>query len=269
MNHKPAILVAKPSDAISSVLGRMKQSNVGSILIAENNIIQGIFTERDLLKNWDVFTTPENLSKNVSEFMTKNVHSVTVDNISSAAQIMIEGGFRHLPIVDKQDKLVGILSLRDLLKTHVKKEHEAAERKKNQTSSLEQHVLHIVTPTFSIEPLCKNILGPSWKIVSWQRIQPLLLSKELSKADARASFLIDLDGLEREDWLEFLKKLIPLLSKQNQPRVVLIYAPQNILSKDLDTVRKIAKTAEWKYFERPIDLGAFAQTFTSELLTQL
>jgi CBS domain-containing protein len=75
----------------------------------------GILTERDLMtrvlaKAQDPQTT------RVSEVMTPNPHCVVPDmKVSEAVLIMIERGFRHLPIVTPAGKILGVFSVRDAL----------------------------------------------------------------------------------------------------------------------------------------------------------
>lgn len=101
---------------VSEVVKRMAERNIGAMVVL--NAIKdpiGIFTERDLLKRvvnkgLDPRSTP------ISQVMTpKFVCAQSDDDVEELAEIMIQGNFRHLPVADKA-KVVGILSLRDLVK---------------------------------------------------------------------------------------------------------------------------------------------------------
>jgi len=53
----------------------------------------------------------------VSEYMTEEVKGVTEDTtVEEALAVMLENGFRHLPVVGKDGKVTGIISIRDLAK---------------------------------------------------------------------------------------------------------------------------------------------------------
>lgn len=94
----------------------MTRANCGSVLIVDTpGTLLGIVTERDLMtrvlaKALDPQTT------SVSDIMTKNPQCVAPEIlVSDAVLIMIERGFRHLPIVGAGNKILGVFSVRDAL----------------------------------------------------------------------------------------------------------------------------------------------------------
>jgi CBS domain-containing protein len=94
----------------------MTRANCGSVLVMElPNTLLGIVTERDLMtrvlaKQVDPATT------RLSEVMTPNPMCVVPETlVSDAVVIMIERGFRHLPIVAPGNKIMGVFSVRDAL----------------------------------------------------------------------------------------------------------------------------------------------------------
>lgn len=94
----------------------MTRANCGSVLIIDGaGVLQGIVTERDLMtrvlaKALNPQTTP------VADVMTHNPQSVGPDmKVSEAVLIMIERGFRHLPIISPAAKILGVFSVRDAL----------------------------------------------------------------------------------------------------------------------------------------------------------
>jgi CBS domain-containing protein len=98
----------------------MTRANCGSVLIVEApGTLLGIVTERDLMtrvlaKALDPQTT------RVADVMTRNPYCVAPDVlVSDAVLIMIERGFRHLPIVSTAGKIMGVFSVRDALPREV------------------------------------------------------------------------------------------------------------------------------------------------------
>lgn len=94
----------------------MTKANCGSILVIDaTGVVQGILTERDLMtrvlaKALDPKTTP------ASAVMTRNPQTVTPETkVAEAVLIMIERGFRHLPIITSAGKIMGVFSVRDAL----------------------------------------------------------------------------------------------------------------------------------------------------------
>jgi CBS domain-containing protein len=94
----------------------MTKANCGSVLILDTaGALLGILTERDLMtrvlaKALDPQKTP------VSEVMTRSPYCVAPEvRVADAVLIMIERGFRHLPIVGPANKIMGVFSVRDAL----------------------------------------------------------------------------------------------------------------------------------------------------------
>jgi CBS domain-containing protein len=105
-----------PQASIWDAACTMTRANCGSVLIVEApGTLLGIVTERDLMtrvlaKALDPQTT------RVADVMTRNPYCVAPDVlVSDAVLIMIERGFRHLPIVSATGKIMGVFSVRDAL----------------------------------------------------------------------------------------------------------------------------------------------------------
>ncbi|MDR3483257.1 MAG: CBS domain-containing protein [Burkholderiaceae bacterium] len=94
----------------------MTKANCGSVLILEaSGAMVGILTERDLMTRVLAKALNPQTTK-VSEVMTHDPQSVGPDTkVSEAVLIMIERGFRHLPIVTPAAKILGVFSVRDAL----------------------------------------------------------------------------------------------------------------------------------------------------------
>jgi CBS domain-containing protein len=111
------VFTAAPGTAVTEVAATMVKGRFGSAVVLQDRLLTGIFTERDVLRaaasGADLTQSP------VSRWMTR--HPVTAEpslDSEQAAQLMLGGGFRHLPVVDNGD-LVGIVSLRDLLSVRI------------------------------------------------------------------------------------------------------------------------------------------------------
>jgi CBS domain-containing protein len=115
MSQKRVISVG-PQASVREAAGVMTRANCGSVLIMEPPAaLLGIVTERDLMtrvvaKGAD----PERTT--VREIMTPNPMCVPPETlVSDAVVIMLERGFRHLPIVAPGSKILGVFSVRDAL----------------------------------------------------------------------------------------------------------------------------------------------------------
>ncbi|OUM03720.1 CBS domain-containing protein [Variovorax sp. JS1663] len=109
------VLCLGPQATVREAAGVMTRANCGSVLIMEPpDILLGILTERDLMtrvlaRGLDPERTP------VSDVMTPNPICVAPETlVSDAVVLMLERGFRHLPLV-KGTKILGVFSVRDAL----------------------------------------------------------------------------------------------------------------------------------------------------------
>ncbi len=108
-------VVSAPSKTTVAHAARLMEDNqVGALLVMEKGRLVGIFTERDALfrvlsAGRDPRTTP------LSEVMTRDPQSIQPDRAFGHAMLMMyEGGFRHVPVVEKGHPL-GVVSTRDAL----------------------------------------------------------------------------------------------------------------------------------------------------------
>jgi CBS domain-containing protein len=105
--------------AVCDAARLMKSHNVGAILVVEDDKLVGVFTERDALfrvvaEGRDAATTE------LGAVMTQNPRTVQVDSpFSLALQMMYEGGFRNVPVVEN-GRPVGLVSARDALGPELK-----------------------------------------------------------------------------------------------------------------------------------------------------
>jgi CBS domain-containing protein len=92
----------------------LSKRHIGSIVIVDQEgRIEGIFTERDAIR---VLAQNIPLEAPIEKVMTKNVFTVSVDSTLQEARTVIRfHGIRHLPVVDAEGKLVGLISVRHLL----------------------------------------------------------------------------------------------------------------------------------------------------------
>lgn len=115
MSQKRVISVG-PQASVWDAACIMTRENCGSVLVVDTpGTLLGIVTERDLMTR--VLAKALNPQDTlVTDVMTRGPHTVGPEMpVSSAVLIMIERGFRHLPIVGKESKILGVFSVRDAL----------------------------------------------------------------------------------------------------------------------------------------------------------
>ena len=109
-------IVAPPEMPVGKAICLLAELNIGCVVIVENERPIGIFSERDALLKLNA-NFAEQAGRPVSQFMTPNPQTLQADvKLAFAVQRMDTGSFRHLPIVDADGKLTGIISVRDILR---------------------------------------------------------------------------------------------------------------------------------------------------------
>ncbi len=106
-----------PDDTVSKAAGLMKSENIGSIPVIENEQTKklvGIVTDRDLTLKV-VANMSDNKSTKVESVMTRNVITCRAeDNVQKALDAMSKHQLRRIPIVDENDRILGIIAQADV-----------------------------------------------------------------------------------------------------------------------------------------------------------
>jgi CBS domain-containing protein len=96
---------------VADAVAAMREENIGCLLITDDGLLVGIFTERDLLTR--VLAPGRPLDTPIRLCMTANPVTVAPkDSVRTAVKRMQKGGYRHLPVVDESGHPVGVLSAR-------------------------------------------------------------------------------------------------------------------------------------------------------------
>jgi CBS domain-containing protein len=113
------IVSVSPTETVRAAAEAMAAANVGCTAVVTADRLVGILTERDLVRR--VLVKERNVDQTqVSEVMTKDVVvGKAADQAGTAARLMRENHIRHLPVVDKKGALLGVLSIRDLLREEI------------------------------------------------------------------------------------------------------------------------------------------------------
>src|ERR687897_4892 len=113
----PDVFSAPPDTTVAEAAATMVRGGFGSAVVLEGRSVAGILTERDVLR---AAASGADLTRSsLSRWMTPDPVTARPEvDSDEAAELMLGGGFRHLPVVESGE-LVGIVSLRDLLSLRI------------------------------------------------------------------------------------------------------------------------------------------------------
>jgi len=124
LNENRQIWTISKDQNVMQALILMSEKNIGAIIIVGNNDFPiGIFSERDYARK--VILKGKNSKDTLlDEVMTKELITVTRDfKIDQCMELMIENRIRHLPVLENK-KVIGIISIGDVLKIMIKEQKE-------------------------------------------------------------------------------------------------------------------------------------------------
>jgi CBS domain-containing protein len=105
---------------VAEAIHKMLDHHVGAVAVVDSEYrVAGIFTERDVLRKMSLSGLDPRITS-VRDLMTTPVEMATRSTgAGEALTTMLERHFRHLPVADDDGKLLGILSIRNLLEWRV------------------------------------------------------------------------------------------------------------------------------------------------------
>jgi CBS domain-containing protein len=110
---KPTFIEVAPEDTLGEVAEKMMNQNVGAVVVKDFGRLIGILTERDMLRA--MAARMHTSEARVRQWMTPDPITATPDMpLEEASQVMLDHGFRHLPVMDGSTVL-GVVSLRRVL----------------------------------------------------------------------------------------------------------------------------------------------------------
>lgn len=116
------VVMVSPDDRIVTVLALLAEHGIGAVVVsADGRTIDGIVSERDIVRAMaadpDAGTTGGVRPRSVASLMTAAVVTVEMDtNLDEAMETMTSSRFRHLPVVDDDGHIAGLVSIGDVVK---------------------------------------------------------------------------------------------------------------------------------------------------------
>jgi CBS domain-containing protein len=111
--------VVAPTVTVLEAIEEMVRKRVGAVAVVQGGHLVGVFSERDVMLRV-VMTRRDPSGTKVVDVMTSKVETGTEDTTpGEALSLMLERHIRHLPIVDSAGRVLGMLSIRNLLQSRV------------------------------------------------------------------------------------------------------------------------------------------------------
>lgn len=107
------VVTTNPKTSIKAAIETLHDKHIGSLIITDSDQkCIGIFTERDVIR---VVAQGVNLNTPIEKVMTSNVTTIGEEaSLEEAKRLIATHAIRHLPVVNSQEKLVGLLSVRKM-----------------------------------------------------------------------------------------------------------------------------------------------------------
>ena len=129
LRQKGAQVVAvAPGDQVASITRTLAQHRIGAVLVLERDrSVAGIVSERDIVRAL-AGGGEATLNMTAGQLMTRVLHTVTPDTtVQEALRVMTDRRIRHLPVLDRDGKLAGMVSIGDLVKARIADAEREAE----------------------------------------------------------------------------------------------------------------------------------------------
>ena len=117
LGEKPRTpLSVGPDDSVFTALELMAKNDIGALLVMRDDKLVGIFSERDYARKV-ILLGKSSKEMAVKEIMTEKVlYALPEQTVDQAMALMTDKHIRHLPVLDAKMKVLGMVSIRDLLK---------------------------------------------------------------------------------------------------------------------------------------------------------
>lgn len=120
----------EPDSRVIEALQLMADKNVGALMVTEGEKLAGIISERDYARKV-ILKGKSSTDVPVKEIMTSKVFVISPDtSIQECMALMTEQRIRHLPVLE-QDKLIGVISIGDVVKAIISEQEFMIEQLQN------------------------------------------------------------------------------------------------------------------------------------------
>ena len=113
------VVVIDPGSSVRDLVALLKEHNLGAVIVSpDGTTMAGIVSERDVVRR--LADDADVLAATVADVMTDVVHTChPEDSVESLMSTMTDHRIRHLPVLDADDRLAGIVSIGDVVKSTI------------------------------------------------------------------------------------------------------------------------------------------------------
>lgn len=125
-----AVATVAPETSVAAMVAELTTRRIGALLVMEGDRVVGVVSERDIVRAL-AGHRGEALALSARDVMTSPVISISPsDSVARAMALMTDRRIRHLPVMDS-GKLVGLVSIGDLVKRRIEEIEQEAEALKD------------------------------------------------------------------------------------------------------------------------------------------
>lgn len=113
-----------PDETVFSALETMAERNIGALLVLDGDDLVGILSERDYARKVRLLERGSKETR-VSEIMTTKIRTVgSASTVADCMELMTEYRIRHLPVLDDDGQLAGMISIGDVVKAMIAQQRD-------------------------------------------------------------------------------------------------------------------------------------------------
>ncbi|MBV9783321.1 MAG: CBS domain-containing protein [Acidisphaera sp.] len=125
LKHKAGaheVVCVRPEDSVTEVVRVLNDKRIGAVLVQDaSEQVVGILSERDIVRSLAA-NGAKTLDMSASQLMTRHIRTATPrTTVVEAMAMMTEGRFRHVPVLE-DGRLVGLVSIGDVVKTRIREQ---------------------------------------------------------------------------------------------------------------------------------------------------
>jgi CBS domain-containing protein len=113
-----------PDDTVFDALETMAEHNIGALLVMEGDELVGILSERDYARKVKLLERGS-MDTRVAEIMTAEIRTVGSEStVAECMELMTEYRIRHLPVLDDDGRVAGMISIGDVVKAMIAQQRD-------------------------------------------------------------------------------------------------------------------------------------------------